>query len=611
MSVDRTRRVKRCRWPGSGLRFPLWFLVLCLCLPLSARQAEEKADPAPPADEPQAVEQPTIRSEEPPTAAAGPTADAGPTGDAARSGLAETLDREIVRADRHLEALERLSKAVEAERTRELESIRAAETATAERLAELSQLDGSTRSATRIYEALLSLLEGEQPRLADALERTELVPGVAPFVPKLDTRPLDTPAFHEQLADLNERQEQIRQTEAEIRQQQEDGCWQLLDARSQLLSRLYQAREGAIEALPGERRRALLGISREGFDALSLEVERLRIGVETWVHRTLRTLREIPSMLDDLFAVGRLTWIALKLLVVLTLLLALRQRRQALRQKLLEWADNFGATRRGRRRLRSLAELTVTLMPSLLVLLLVLSVRWALGGLASRPEIDIPLRLLFLYGIYALATALTYALALWLTRRYHMSVTPPRRKEILRTIRTVMRVSFFLAALLLLSAHVLGRGVLFHKVVQAAWVIGLIALLFLIARWRPVIAEAYLGAGRERPAGAAGGADAEPLVRLLRGRRRLRLAGGPRHRRGAPRLRPQLRSDPQGAGLHLPAPHGEASRGQRLRRRIPGRLAGGAGTGRKRGPRPAGGPVGRPFPRPGAVERHARPLARG
>ncbi|ANM28626.1 hypothetical protein ABI59_01840 [Acidobacteria bacterium Mor1] len=473
-------------------------LALCLWLPVAAQSTDEPSGGTPTGTPPAESEESQAGGEPLPVPAeVRPTADAGPTGDAARSGLAETLDREIARADVHLEALATLSAAVEAERARELESIREAETATAERAAELSQRAEDDRSATRIYEALLGLLEREQPRLADAMERTELVPGLAPFAPRLDTRGLDTPAFHAQLAELDQRLQQIREAETEIRRRQEDGCWQLLDARARLMSRLYQAREGAIEALPRERRRALLGISREGFDALTLEIERLRIGVEAWVHRTLRTLREIPALLDDLFAVGRLTWIALKLLVVLTLLLALRQRRQALREKLLEWADTFGATRRGRRRLRSLAELTATLMPSLLVLLLVLAVRWALGGLASRPEIDLPLRLLFLYGIYALATALTYALALWLTRRYHMSVAPSRRREILRTIRTVMRVSFALAALLLLSAEVLGRGVLFHKVVQAAWVIGIIAFFFLIARWRPVIAEAYLGAGRD------------------------------------------------------------------------------------------------------------------
>ena len=416
------------------------------------------------------------------------------TAEAESSALAEALDREIEQRRAYLAEIERLTESLAERRTQQHEALSATRTATAELSAQLQLLNAGAAQAEPAYDKVVGLLVGELDALGESLERLRGGSQLPPFSSNLDPAKLVAPDVEERLATLAELDEKIRSGRQALQADQEALTWEELDQRVVTLSRLSEVRTAAIRALPSQRRRAVLGISREGIDALQLEGRQLGAVARTYVHRTVRSLRQVPEVLQDFFAVGRVTWMVLKLLLVLIAVLLLRRRQKEIKKQVLAWALELASNRRGEERMRGLVDFLARLTSPIVILSLVPAIRWALAAAATRPEVSLPLKLLLLFGIYRLATALTYSAAVWLSGRYRLRLVSRQSAEVLRTIRAVMRTVFLLVALLLLSAQVMGRGVMYHWIVWLAWLVGLLMFFAISARWRAPIADAYLAA---------------------------------------------------------------------------------------------------------------------
>ncbi len=369
----------------------------------------------------------------------------------------------------------------------------------ATRVAELAgQLQIRAAGSPEIYELYADIVEElrtARGALDDALDRSRSPSEVHPFEPRFDPTGLDVPTLGDRLRRLETLRRNAEDLRAEVADQERKLRRESVEGWGSITRRLNGLRIRAIAALPESRRRQVLGLGREGVAQLRREIEELRVSARLYRARRMTQLDQVPGRLFDVFAIGSATWTLLKIFVALSALLFLRQRGTHIRHTAYRLTRQAFATPAGQRRGELLVRLVEIPAPWGLFLALVAAIRWSLGSLATVPEIDLLLRVAAIYGVYRLSIDILSAITLRIVRRYRLSVDEKRRSEVLRSVRTMMRVVVGILVMLVLSERLVGRGHLYYLVVRFAWIFVVGAAVMLLARWRRPIADAYLALG--------------------------------------------------------------------------------------------------------------------
>ena len=414
----------------------------------------------------------------------------------ATRGVQETLRAEIERGKSYLGELEALADARSVERQALVADL-------AEARQGLAELDGALQLHSPGDSAVISLLDdltarirARQPRLAAALAPTEASTALDPFDPGLQLEGLDGSTVAAEIEQLRDLLGTIEQRRLDLLEIQRALRIERIEGYADLVNRMYGLRTDALQRLPPEERQRRLGLSPSGFSEFQLEVERVRLEARADLQRGLGRIQRLRSQAQDPAWLASAVWLALKLLTLLIAYLWGRAQLPRIKRGLVAGLRPWTATRRSQVRLRRTVELLDRLYPPLLRLLAIGTLEWLLGNWAGTVELRLPLRLLWLYAWYRFVIDATYALSALLARQYRLAFDD-RADDVQRTVRWIARVVFLILVLLGASSELLGRGYLYHRMVQFAWVIGILTFLLVIARWRPAIADAYVATGQE------------------------------------------------------------------------------------------------------------------
>ncbi len=413
----------------------------------------------------------------------------------APSALAEAVDREIARAEAHVSALESIQAELERRNGSESARLEAAGTRAAEFTGRLQIREARSAEIWGLYNEIVGEVKLARRALDDALDRLGSRTAIPAFEPRLDTAGLDVPAVAERLRRLEALRKSARETGSVLAEQERALRRQSVEDWGSITQRLNGLRIQAIASLPEPRRRQVLGLGRDGIAQLRREIDHLRISTRLYKARRWAQLDQVPGRLADVFAIGTATWTLLKIVVALILFSFLRRNGKRIRNGAYRLTRQFFVTAAGQRRGELLVRSVEVVAPWGLFLALVAAIRWLLGPLAGVSEIDLALRIATLYGVYRLAIDVLVAVTLRLVRRYRLTLDEKRASEILRSVRTMMRVVVGILVMLMLSERLVGRGHLYYLVVRFAWVFVVAAAVLLLARWRRAIADAYLGLG--------------------------------------------------------------------------------------------------------------------
>lgn len=421
----------------------------------------------------------------------------------AADSLEAALDAELQRTTDYAARLEATRQRLERKRDDALAEVGSSEAGTAELRSRLALAETGSSQASELYDSAVKEVETARVRLRETLADLGRDSAVPRQGPQVAIEEISAPSVADRVAllgDLRRRAERDRDDLVEFERRTR---WMLFEHWAAVVEHLNGLRLTAIDKLPPSRRDAVLGIGRVGIAQMRREAGQVELTLRTYLARTRHSIREAPAMLRDVFALGSATWTLTKILVVLVLYLWLRPRRERLRALADRWSK--GAAARTRARMARAGAVAEVVAPWGGFLLLLVALSWAAGSLAERPEFRIVLRVAGFYAGYRLAIDVLFATSVGLARHYRLRLSSGRLAEILRTVRTLMRVLFAILVLRVVAEVLLGRGYLFFAVSRAMGLVFLATVFVLLRRWQPVIADTYLG---KRGAGA--------LARLVR-----------------------------------------------------------------------------------------------
>lgn len=267
--------------------------------------------------------------------------------------------------------------------------------------------------------------------------------------------------------------------------------WRRAEVSADAMRRLLALRKESAAKISDARRRALLGLGREGFRRLSRELAQVRVNLELYLTERRHSIDEVPQLARDVFTVGS----ALKhlLLTVLVLAAALwaRGRWRAWLEQLRSSAFRSASTVRWKRRLQRLLRTVEVVAPWGLFLAMLAALEWAIGPAANTIEAKILLGALKVWGLYRLAVDIAAAVLFAIAVHYGLAVSDARHSKLLSSVRNVLRIGTAMLLILLVSRDA-GQGYLSSLVVKFAWLVILAAIAAEMFRWRREMVNTFL-----------------------------------------------------------------------------------------------------------------------
>jgi hypothetical protein len=410
----------------------------------------------------------------------------------ARSARLEQLTKEIARAETFYSSLAHFSAEMAAYREVEVERANAElqSMLEAQRAIEASRI--GSPAVWPLFDRAVEELADARPRLRDALGAWFAPSDVPTFVPAIDAGAAADSSVLERISTLRELYAEIALARAAAIATEEEIRWQALSYRAERVRRTSELRVRALAKLPGHRRGQVLGLTRDGLRACLDEIDLLDLRARLYVATRMRSIDRAPGRLDDLFALGTVTVILLRTLVVLLVLVMVRRRGP----RLLDALDRhvLGGVRdlEARRRIGRVVTSMRAIGPWIYLLVALVALRWAVGGMAAWPEVAILFQALLGIGVYKVALEIAQRFVMSLSARHAFNRDPRRLVKLFTTLRAVLRVSLVIAFFLILSERVLGRGFLYYLAVNAAWIGGVAIAFSLLHGWRQIISEAYI-----------------------------------------------------------------------------------------------------------------------
>lgn len=429
--------------------------------------------------------------------AAGSVQASGPAEGAAgteASAIPAAVVREEERARSFLAELNRFEAAFLQGRNEEDERADAA----LERIAALEALvrsaEAGSEAPNRLYDGIVEELKTARPALRNALDRRGDPAGVPRFAPGEPGVP-GSPAAAFRLDRIGALHAEIARQRERLLALEEAGRWETVEARARSVRRLNALRIECLAKLSPGARAEILGLTRSGIAQLVREVDQLALMFRLHVATRARDLRAAPNAVRDVFVVSTATYTILRIGLVLAAALFLKRRGRSLIESARRALVQRSRGVRWTRRVETLFGAIQVAAPWTLFVAALYGLKWAAGPAIGQPEATIPFRLLVIYGLYRLTIDGIVAFIAQMARRYRLRLDAARTDKLISSVRTILRVVVGIAVLLTLSERFLGRGYLYNLVVDLAWILVLVALLRVLARWRNEISESYLEIG--------------------------------------------------------------------------------------------------------------------
>ena len=279
-----------------------------------------------------------------------------------------------------------------------------------------------------------------------------------------------------------------------------------IDIRWQRRSQLYHILRGAnqlrlalFDVLPADQKDAELGLNPVGIDHAGFELRQVALIMRYHVQVTTQWLEQVRTVRKAAGASTIMTGaVFAQLLAIFWLFLWTRKRLplliEATRAKDLE-AGGHSRLDPIRASTRALTILADTHRP-LLFLAFLWAVHHRLPDTAqNQVEVSLFYRAIIWLTSANLIIQLINSLAGGQLRSFHRSLAAVR----LRSLRLVGRTGAYIGLLLSITAQLVGRGTIYHWVIQLTWALVIPTILLLCHWWRPLV-HAYIEAERRKSA---------------------------------------------------------------------------------------------------------------
>lgn len=354
------------------------------------------------------------------------------------------------------------------------------------------EIEPGSPDALPLVEAIAADFTLARENLEQALGALGTPSSVPRFTPGLDLSEITDPAMAPELADLEHLRNDLERRTDALLVREKEARWQEIEHHAEEAIRLDRLRAQVLARLPAGERSRLLGWTRDGLAQLRGEVEFLVLLARYYVSSRLHGIERLPSMARDLFSVGSLTYLLLKLGLVLIAALFVSRKGSAMvesaRRQMFRRIRGRGAVRRGNTLLTTLEALRLPII----FLATVWAARYALGAAAGLPEIRLLFLILFWVAWYRLAVRVLHVTAIAASRRYGSGFDSRMSLRVLASLRTFLRIVFLVGAILAISELFVGRGYV-HGLVRTVGAISLVvAGLAILQRWREDVCDLYL-----------------------------------------------------------------------------------------------------------------------
>lgn len=360
---------------------------------------------------------------------------------------------------------------------------------------ELLSCPAGSSAADQLYDALVGDLIEARALLKAALDGLRAPPAAPRFAAALDPANLQTPSLAPQAKKIQKVYGQIAAARDRLVQEQNQLAWAAVQHRAARVRSLNELRIGCLPKLSPDKHDRMLGFTREGIAQLRREILQLTLSARLYLVTRLHDAHLLPAALRDIFEIGEITYALIRIALILAVALFLRRRIRPIfegaRGLLISGSRSVGWNRHVGRALGLLE----VLFPWSLFLIALHALRWGLGDAAAWPEFHLLFRIGIFYGSYRLAADVLFRLTVNAARHYRLRMDEARTDLITRSLRSILRAITATAILLALSEQFLGRGYLYHLMVDLTWLVLILAMLRVLSRWRSIITDTYLQKG--------------------------------------------------------------------------------------------------------------------
>ncbi len=358
-------------------------------------------------------------------------------------------------------------------------------------LTETTALVGAARlyssESDSLYDSIVGRLTLARVRIADELD----APGQLPKAPRFQGNPSElqvfTPEQVQEKADLIAGALKLESEADDSDQEMREIAWERVRSTVDFELALNQQRLILLERISPAKRGELLGFGPEGVAQFgrelvhfSLVLRWMEYAGERLAYEKLQQLKDPYQFLSIALPIFGLM---LFILIYFTLRKVLkryfeRDRSRSIGIRYLGLADGIK---------RTLSGIARALYRELLFLGFVFSLPLFANVSAEQSAITLIYRLMLIYGFYRLIQAATFNLLLDLIRSNTGPLDTPRREKLMRTVIIATRFIFWMMALLMIAAYVLGKGYLYHLAVRVTIIGVFVITAGMIFWWRKKI----------------------------------------------------------------------------------------------------------------------------
>ncbi len=360
-------------------------------------------------------------------------------------------------------------------------------------LTETTALVGAARlhspEADNLYDSIVERLTLARNRIEDELS----APGQLPKAPRFQGNPSElqvfTPEQVQEKADLIADAMKLETEANDSDQEMREIAWERVRSTVDFEQALNLQRLILLERISPFKRGELLGFGPEGVAQFGRELVHFSLVLRWMEYAGERLAYEKLQQLKDPYQFLSIALPIFGLLLFILIYFTLRKvlkryferdRSRSIGIRYLGLVDGIK---------RTLSGIARALYRELLFLAFVFSLPLFANVSAEQSAITLIYRLMLIYGFYRLIQAATFNLLLDLIRSNTGPLDTRRREKLMRTVLIATRFIFWMMALLMIAAYVLGKGYLYHLAVRVT-IIGVFTITTgMIFWWRKKISS--------------------------------------------------------------------------------------------------------------------------
>lgn len=373
----------------------------------------------------------------------------------------------------------------------------------------------------KLHDAVQKKLQLLRPLAINALNKVTHARVKVPEPPA----ELDTPikrlaeGYSRPVAQLTQTRNELAKVAEELNQKSLDRANRRLKRLNDELDALNIYRLALFEHASAHKRRELIGINEKSAIQLGQEIKQLVFDALYWSYSRIRQIDQIPRLIFDIFSVGKLLWIFIKIIFLILLLKFILRRWE-------KWMDllirRIGHTSYGQTALRltRLADALRLAGPSLLVLANTILIYYLVGGPSASAEIQVLYIFLFWISIYRIQLRIVQSAARFIGVTSELSVDGdeenkdeekesdsteneitnvknatktiiPANKLLVRSVRAATIYILIVLLILDITKLAVGKGTLYGLTFALSWWAAVPFIFYFLRLWKPHIVNAY------------------------------------------------------------------------------------------------------------------------